>query len=279
MGGRSRKAWLLRRGVIAAAVVAGLATALGTANAMTQPDPDVSTKIVGGNRAEANEFPWMVRLSMGCGGALFEQDIVLTAAHCVTDFGNGPETTITATAGTVDLQDPNRIVVRSTSITIAPDLVFQSSNTSFALVNDWALIKLQRAIDLPTLPIAENADNDKGRFDIMGWGASAEGGGQKRFLRKAEVPSVTDATCEQNYEAAGFVYDANAHLCAGFLTKEIDSCQGDSGGPMVRDLGNGRFVQVGIVSFGNGCARADFPGVYTQVSSFADDIKAAAARL
>ena len=75
------------------------------------------------------------------------------------------------------------------------------------------------------------------------------------------------------------VCDDQALVRAGFLTKEIDSCQGDSGGPMVRDLGSGRFVQVGLVSFGNGCARADFPGVYTQVSSFSADIKAAAARL
>jgi secreted trypsin-like serine protease len=279
MGGRSRKAWLLRRGVIAVAVVAGLATALGTANAMTQPDPDNSTKIVGGNRAGANEFPFVVRLSMGCGGSMIEPDIVLTAAHCVVDLGNGPETTITVTAGTVDLQDPARIEARSAFITIAPDLVFESSDTTFQLVNDWALIKLQQPIDVPTLAIAQDATDDKGRFQIMGWGSSTEGGDQKRFLRKAEVPSVSDATCGRNYTGAGFTYDNDAMLCAGFLTKAIDSCQGDSGGPMVRNLGAGKFVQVGIVSFGNGCARADFPGVYTQVSTFADDIKAAAARL
>jgi secreted trypsin-like serine protease len=37
----------------------------------------------------------------------------------------------------------------------------------------------------------------------------------------------------------------------------------------------GRWVQVGIVSWGQGCGRRRFPGVYTQVSTYADDIDAA----
>ena len=68
--------------------------------------------VVGGTRAAQGEFPFMVRLSMGCGGALYTQQIVLTAAHCVGR--TGPNTSITATAGVVDLQSSSRITVRST---------------------------------------------------------------------------------------------------------------------------------------------------------------------
>jgi secreted trypsin-like serine protease len=179
----------------------------------------------------------------------------------------------------VDLDSADRIEVRSTFVHVADDLIFEESATEFSLVNDWALIKLARPIDLPTLPIATDTTFNKGRFQVMGWGASTEGGGQKRFLRKASVPSVTDTTCRTNYSAAGFTYVDGAMLCAGFLSKRIDSCQGDSGGPMVNRDANGEFIQVGIVSFGQGCAREDFPGVYTQVSTFAADIRAAAATL
>ncbi|XP_036004647.1 serine protease 27 [Fundulus heteroclitus] len=56
-------------------------------------------------------------------------------------------------------------------------------------------------------------------------------------------------------------------ICAGLLEGGKDSCQGDSGGPMVSKQGD-RWIQAGIVSFGKGCAKPNFPGVYTRVSQY-----------
>lgn len=100
---------LKRCAVVGAVVLAGVSLQ-PTASAAPAPAPPV----VGGTPAEQGEFPFMVRLSMGCGGALYEQDIVLTAAHCVD--GSGPDTSITATAGVVDLQSPDAVEVNSTEI-------------------------------------------------------------------------------------------------------------------------------------------------------------------
>ena len=50
--------------------------------------------------------------------------------------------------------------------------------------------------------------------------------------------------------------------------------QGDSGGPLVAKMCDGRWAQVGIVSYGEGCAFKDSPGVYTRVSAYADWIDA-----
>ncbi|CAB1341371.1 unnamed protein product [Coregonus sp. 'balchen'] len=61
-------------------------------------------------------------------------------------------------------------------------------------------------------------------------------------------------------------------MCAGFWEGGKDTCQGDSGGPLVR-LSAGQFVQVGITSFGKGCGREVFPGVYTRLASYMDFIQ------
>jgi secreted trypsin-like serine protease len=92
-------------------------------------------------------------------------------------------------------------------------------------------------------------------------------------LMKAEVPFVDDSQCGQAYPDLV----AEEEICAGYWDEGgVDTCQGDSGGPMFRPDATGAWIQVGIVSWGNGCARPQFPGVYTQVSTFADEIQAAA---
>src|SRR5439155_20316008 len=175
-----------RATLLLAAVVAALFAAV-PAHA-----PDGSPAVVGGTRAAQGEFPWMVRLSMGCGGALYTKQIVLTAGHCVSGTGNN--TSITATLGVVDLQDP--AAIKRTSTYVYRDPRYTDATNG----NDWALIKLASPVEnVPLLPIATSTAFDNGTFTIAGWGAASEGGGQQRFLRKATVPFVPDSTCHQGY--------------------------------------------------------------------------------
>ncbi|MGE7388295.1 serine protease [Streptomyces sp. NPDC004126] len=246
---------------LAVGAVALAAVSLQPAGASASPTP-----VVGGTRAAQGEFPFMVRLSMGCGGALYTQQIVLTAAHCVS--GSGNNTSITATAGVVDLQSSSAIKVKSTKVLQAPGYNGQGK--------DWALIKLAQPINLPTLKIADTKAYDNGTFTVAGWGAAREGGSQQRYLLKAQVPFVSDASCQSSY---GSELVPAEEICAGLPQGGVDTCQGDSGGPMFRRDNNNAWIQVGIVSWGQGCARPNYPGVYTEVSTFAAAIKSAAATL
>lgn len=251
----------LKRCSVVVATVAIAVVGLQPVTASAAPNP-----VVGGTRAAQGEFPFMVRLSMGCGGALYAKDIVLTAAHCVS--GSGNNTSITATGGVADLQSSNAIKVRSTKVLQAPGY----NGTG----KDWALIKLAQPIDQPTLKIATDATHDEGTFTVAGWGADKEGGSQQQHLLKADVPFVSDTDCQGAY--SNLV--ADEELCAGLLdTGGVDSCQGDSGGPMFRRDNAGEWIQVGIVSWGYGCARPGYPGVYAEVSTFASAIASAARTL
>ncbi|WP_242613318.1 S1 family peptidase [Herbihabitans rhizosphaerae] len=221
---------------------------------------DVSVNVVGGDPAPEGAYPYIVRLSMGCGGAMITEQVVLTAAHCVD--GTGQDTSITASTGSVDLNSPNIVKTQSAYVHAGPGVG----------PGDWALIKLAKPVaNAKTIKMAETADGDKGEFQIMGWGADREGGQQQTKLRHAKVPFVDDGTCAGAY--SDLVKDSE--ICAGLMDQGgVDTCQGDSGGPMVQLAGDVPTV-VGIVSWGEGCARPGKPGVYGQVSFLHAEIKKA----
>jgi secreted trypsin-like serine protease len=251
---------MVRKALSATAVLA-LVLTLGVTQgpARGAGDGGPVLEVVGGRPAAAGQFPWVVRLSVGCGGALTAPRVVLTAAHCVARAGR--DTSIVVTAGAADLGSGSAVTARSVWVTRP------SGFRDEVYGEDWALVKLDRALRLPTLPLTPGTGYDKGTFTVMGWGQVAEADtAQQRRLRFAQVPLVGDTDCARAYRTAGVTLVTKDSICAG--RRGVDTCQGDSGGPLVRADAKGRWIQVGIVSWGIGCARLEFPGVYTQVSAF-----------
>ncbi|XP_040211902.1 prostasin-like isoform X4 [Rana temporaria] len=107
---------------------------------------------------------------------------------------------------------------------------------------------------------------------VTGWGTRYFGGSivLHGALREVMVPLIDRNTCQAMYlngkRAETIQYD---QICAGYKEGGKDSCQGDSGGPLVCKV-RGVWYQVGVVSWGNGCAYPNFPGVYTLVMAYQD---------
>jgi len=214
--------------------------------------------IVGGVAATAGQVPYIVsiqRTSHTCGGAIFNAVTIITAAHCV--YG------VDASALRIRYNTLNH---GSGGSLVNVLRVFTHENyNANTMENDIALLTLSSFLTLGQV----NADQVKqpgflsdpeGNVRVSGWGTTSEGGSISAALRYVEVPVVDRATCNTIY--GGKISDNM--FCAGVLNVGgQDACQGDSGGPAV--ITN---QLVGIASWGNGCARPGYPGVYTRVSNY-----------
>ena len=228
--------------------------------------------IVGGELAPADAYPWMVALfnpqggtpdqAQFCGGSLIAAEWVLTAAHCLFE-GNQVITGegVSVLIDQADLAGTGG-VIRTVSQVI-PHPQYVASTSDF----DYGLLHLSSAAtDKTTVAIATGGQSALEQAGVdavaIGWGATSSGGPSSAQLRHVTVPIVSNADC--NASLGGIT---DRMLCAGIPAGGIDSCQGDSGGPLVvNDAALGTWRQVGIVSWGNGCAEPNSPGVYARIS-------------
>ncbi|GKY97987.1 hypothetical protein MPSEU_000756800 [Mayamaea pseudoterrestris] len=205
--------------------------------------------IVGGTLAAQGDFPSFV-LGNGCGGNLIHTDIVLSAAHCKAAFGT--RVLVGAmSAGSTSLGGEWRNIL--SAMQVHPN--FNSNQ----ITNDYMIFKIEPSTKTPA-PLNTNAAYpvSNQNLEVCGFGSTFEGGTMTAALRKVTVPYVDPTTCNSLYGPL----NTTVEMCAGPLTGGKDSCQGDSGGPLF-DI-NG--MQVGVVSWGDGCARQNRPGVYSRVS-------------
>jgi secreted trypsin-like serine protease len=224
---------------------------------------------VGGHDADPGEWPWQARVQPGpylCGGSLIAADWVLTAAHCVTDGSSTiSPANVTVTLGDYRLSSADGTEQEFIGVSqVIPHPDYDPSSND----NDVALLQLPTPATLipdqvEVVLLNREADITAGTLaTVTGWGTTSFGGNIADILQEVEVPVVTNQVCNQAYFGA---ITPNM-LCAGFEEGGKDSCQGDSGGPLVIPV-NDSWAQIGIVSWGNGCAFPNFYGVYARVSA------------
>jgi len=217
-------------------------------------------------------------LYTGCGGALMDEFHVLTAAHCFDFLPEDEQIGLRLygiAAGDVNLAAAPNVE----QIIVASDLVVHPSWNPSNFANDVAVILLQTAASVDTFILlpSDATDAEQELMEVgdpvvvAGWGTTSEGGDASDNLLMVELEIKSDSACSNLYTS-----DPDLFLCAGpsNTNEQKDSCQGDSGGPLFVEAPNNRNFVVGIVSFGNGCAREDFFGVYAEVATYDSFIRA-----
>lgn len=194
-----------------------------------------------------------------CGGTLIAANKILTAAHCLADFSTATiKNSITVTLGSLSLSSSaGASTYKVLSYKIDPSY---NPNTS---QHDMAVITINGSSTIT--PAKVNSDSSLPAVGattyVAGWGSTREGGNVNKTLKYTAIAVLSNKDCAATYGSD--IYAGN--ICA--YSRNTDSCQGDSGGPLYSYDGKTMTV-VGVVSWGYGCARAGYPGVYTRVSEF-----------
>ncbi|XP_019750466.1 suppressor of tumorigenicity 14 protein homolog isoform X2 [Hippocampus comes] len=240
--------------------------------------PRKRPKIVGGTDASPGSWPWQVSLQMEryghiCGATLLATRWLVSAAHCFQDSDSikysDPRSwraymgTRLMAAGKSAVSVASRPVRR---IVPHPKYEQLTSDYDIALVELAAPVFFNELVQPVCVPAPSHAFAIGTSCFVTGWGVLTEDGELASRLQEASVRIINRNTCNKFYDDAV----TPRMLCAGNLQGGVDACQGDSGGPLVCQERNRRWFLAGIVSWGEGCARQNRPGVYTQVVKFAD---------
>ncbi|KAM4715685.1 plasminogen activator, urokinase b [Anableps anableps] len=242
------------------------------------------TKIVGGSVATVESHPWVAAIFwrnksnqtlFRCGGSLISACWVITAAHCFPEGSQTRHQHFSVMLGKNALNESDPAVEQSFRV----EQIFiheEFNNSEQNYNNDIALLKLLAkhgncaeetdSVKTVCLPPPLQGLQPGTICEIAGYGKEKFGlwyGSQ--YLKEAQVNLLADDVCQQKDFYGDMV--SNNMFCAARPDWSQDACEGDSGGPLVCKVGNTLFL-FGIISWGDGCAEENKPGVYTRVTNY-----------
>ncbi len=262
---RRRAKWLVIVTTVLASVVSTSPAAAGGATVLRGK---VDARVVGGTPTSISSVPWQVAIvdrsnpntydAQFCGGSIVGARWIVTAAHCVTDV---PRSQMQVVAGVTRLSTAPASARRDVL-----EKVVHRYYDPFTNSRDIAMLRVSG----PDFPVSwriringwTSGPTVGTPYGIAGWGW--DGSAYPDQLHSATVQDMAgpNGPCG----AYGAAYRPARMLCAGVPGGGRDTCSGDSGGPLWFTPADGIPTLAGVTSFGNDCALASYPGVYTRVS-------------
>ncbi|BFZ16376.1 hypothetical protein BsWGS_19415 [Bradybaena similaris] len=236
-------------------------------------------KVVGGRPAKAGQIPWQASVKLlhngvlthSCGAVIINKYWLLSAAHCFDDPLQ-PKRWVTVGELRLGVKDKGQQ-------TFEVDRIFKHTLYN-KMTNDYdaALIRIKplrrgrgiqfnKSVKAIRLSSSRTSVKVGASLLVSGWGwtkpcVDCKPGSQNvsPVLMKADIRLISPDKCKELYKTS----ITDRMFCAGYIERPIDSCSGDSGGPVAFKSG-GSYRLYGIVSWGQGCAQINKPGVYTRV--------------
>ncbi|GIY95979.1 clotting factor B [Caerostris extrusa] len=261
--------------------------------------------VIGGHNAEAHSWPWMVSIHVSkngarsryiCGGSLITNRHILTAAHCF-DTRNRFSVKVGSNTITTGPSLASKEFIDVLNFRIHEDYVPRIHYHDIALLTLVKSVSYSEHVSSICLPTPDDvqAVQSYANVTLIGWGHTSYGGSGSDILQEIQLQVAPLSSCRRSYEE----FEESKALSQGITTGMIcasdpkrkgDSCKvgsrqqnkqnarrtryrkprlawGDSGGPLMMEY-EGRWIQVGIVSFGYRCGDEGYPGVYTRVSAY-----------
>uniref|UniRef100_A0A8D8H3Y8 Trypsin-1 n=1 Tax=Culex pipiens TaxID=7175 RepID=A0A8D8H3Y8_CULPI len=240
-------------------------------------------RIVGGDEAAPHEFPYQLSLQWNfgpqdraplhfCGASLLNENYVLTAAHCETEYSDDGFIEVVAAEHNVEALEGPEQRRRVVTFEIHPGYQGGVSPNDIAVIRvdkPFELSELVQAVQLP-----KQLEQFEGDVTLSGWGSMSTTM-QPEYpdkLRKVVLPLVEFDACHRLWDFSAEL--AKSNVCAGPTDGSRSACSADSGGPLVKQLDGGAVVQVGVVSWGAlPCGQPNRPTVFAGVAHYIDWIE------
>jgi len=234
---------------------------------------EVEGYIINGDEAKPNSWPWMARLSVGCGASVISPRFLLTAGHCTSRPGQ------VVIFGAHNLTKRDSDEPTRTRRNIKRWIPHPQYGVRF-LENDIAIIELDQPLNYTAaiqpigLPSHTNAKSNLTgtQVTLTGWGRPRQSSNAgSPVLRQATTPVISNYECHthliKNRSAIKLV---PTHLCTSHVERKT-VCHGDSGSATNWKRPDGKYVQVGVISFipGGICDKeGGVPSGHARVTSY-----------